>query len=278
MAIPGANSALPAIREQRVKVPFERLVWQEAPVARVVVETPTVKSFLVKPPEWHGFMAGQHVDVRLTAPDGYQAQRSYSIGSAPEDPDVELVIELLKTGEVSPFFHDVVREGDKVEMRGPIGGHFTWGKDDGGPLLLVGGGSGVVPLMSMLRHRMNVAPEVPAVLVYSVRRLADVIFHKEIMARTESDPNFHLLLTVTREKVPDARVHSGRIDMALVGKALGRLGGTRPGHTYVCGATAFVDVASRLLIEAGVGFSSIKTERYGGDPARQGSSEPVPEA
>ncbi|HEY4968901.1 MAG TPA: FAD-binding oxidoreductase, partial [Steroidobacteraceae bacterium] len=175
-------------------VPGAKLVWQEATVARIVEETPAVKSFFLKVPEWRGFMAGQHVDVRLSAPDGYQAQRSYSIGSAPESDEVELVIEKLDDGEVSPFFHDVVQAGDAIEMRGPIGGHFTWGKRDNGPLLLVGGGSGVVPMMSILRHRMNVAPEVPAVLVYSVRHYADIIFREELFARAEKDPNFHLVL------------------------------------------------------------------------------------
>ena len=259
-----------------LKAPLERLVWQQAVVTRISEDTPAVKSFFLTPPEWRGFMAGQHVDVRLSAPDGYQAQRSYSIGSAPESPEVELVIEKLDTGEVSPFFHEVVQQGDTVEMRGPIGGHFTWGKRDGGPLLLVGGGSGVVPLMSMLRHRMNVAPEVPAVLVYSVRRFDDIIFRDEIFLRAERDPNFHLFLTITRDAAADKRVRAGRIDMKLIGEALARFGGTLPAHTFVCGATAFVDVASRLLIDAGVEFSTIKTERYGGDPARSG--EPVPEA
>lgn len=262
-----------------MQAPLERLVWREATVARIVAETPSVKSYFLTPPEWHGFMAGQHVDVRLSAPDGYQAQRSYSIGSAPEATEVELVIEKLDTGEVSPFFHDAVQVGDTVEMRGPIGGHFTWGRRDGGPLLLVGGGSGVVPLMSMLRHRMTVAPEVPAVLVYSVRRFDDIIFRNELFARSTSDPNFQLVLTVTREPVEDNRVRAGRIDDALVADVLARLGGTLPKHTYVCGANAFVDVASRLLIDMGVPFPTIKTERYGGDPARQGdAAQPVPEA
>jgi glycine betaine catabolism B len=260
-----------------VQAPLERLVWQQAMVNRVVEETPSVKSYFVTPPAWHGFMAGQHVDVRLSAPDGYQAQRSYSIGSAPEAPEVELVIEKLDTGEVSPFFHDVVQVGDTVEMRGPIGGHFVWRRNDGGPLLLVGGGSGVVPLMSILRHRLSVAPEVPTVLVYSVRRFADIIFRDELFARSTSDPNFQLVLTVTRETVADKRVRTGRIDEAFVTDVLARLGDAKPKHTYVCGANAFVDVASRLLIDMGVPFPTIKTERYGGDPARQGEAQRVPE-
>jgi ferredoxin-NADP reductase len=260
-------------------LPSERLVWQQATVDRIVEETPTVKSYFLKAPTWRGFMAGQHVDVRLSAPDGHQAQRSYSIGSAPESPEIELVIEKLDTGEVSPFFHDVVQAGDAIELRGPIGGHFTWGKRDGGPLLLVGGGSGVVPMMSILRHRAIAAPEVPAVLVYSVRHFADIIFRDELFERAESDPNIHLILTITREPAAHPRVRSGRIDDALVADVLSRFGGVQPKHTYVCGANAFVDVASRLLIDMGVPFPTIKTERYGGDPGRAGvDAAPVPDA
>ena len=261
-----------------MNAPPERLLWQEASVARIVEQTPTVKSYFLTVPSWCGFMAGQHVDVRLTAPDGYQAQRSYSIGSAPESPEVELVIEKLDTGEVSPFFHDVVQVNDQVELRGPIGGHFTWGKDDGGPLLLVGGGSGVVPMMSMLRHRANVAPEVPAVLVYSTRHVADIIFRDELMGRAAKDPHLSVIVTVTREAVPDPRLRSGRIDGALVADVFARFGGVMPRRAYVCGANAFVDVASRLLLDMGVPFPAIKTERYGGDPAREGgAAQPVPE-
>ncbi len=260
-----------------MNAPIERLLWQEATVERVVEQTPTVKSYFLNIPSWRGFMAGQHVDVRLTAPDGYQAQRSYSIGSAPGAPEVELVIEKLDTGEVSPFFHDVVQQGDDIEVRGPIGGHFTWDKPDGGPLLLVGGGSGVVPMMSMLRHRADVAPEVPAVLIYSVRHVSDIIFRDELMARAAGDPNLAVLVTVTRETPPDGRLRAGRIDDMLVADAFAKLGG-KPRRAYVCGANAFVDVASRLLLDMDVPFPAIKTERYGGDPAREGGvAQPVPE-
>src|SRR5262245_34276907 len=141
-----------------------KLLWQEARVVRIDLQTPTVKSFHLRPETWPGFAAGQHVDVRLTAPDGYQAQRSYSIGSAPEAPEIELVIERLAAGEVSPFFHESVAVGDTIEIRGPIGGHFVWRSDDGGPLLLVGGGSGIVPLMSILRHRAARASHVETTL------------------------------------------------------------------------------------------------------------------
>ncbi|MEX0853194.1 MAG: FAD-binding oxidoreductase [Bauldia sp.] len=254
-----------------------RIAWQPATVARILAQTPTVKSFFVKPERWTSFVAGQHVDVRLTAPDGYQAQRSYSIGSAPGAPEVELVIERLDTGEVSPFFHDVVAAGDTIELRGPIGGHFTWREQDGGPLLLMGGGSGVVPLVSIARHRATVAAEVPTVLVYSARQMADVIFRDELVARAAGDRGLTLVVTITREQPSDRRFRGGRIDRDLVGEVLAGLG-TKPRHTYVCGANAFVDVASRLLLDMGVPFASIRTERYGGDPARETGGTAVPEA
>jgi glycine betaine catabolism B len=250
-----------------MNAPPEPFAWQDAPIARVAAQTGRVKSYFLQPSKWRGFVAGQHVDVRLTAPDGYQAQRSYSIASAPESPEVELVVERLDEGEVSPFFHEVVRSGDAIEIRGPIGGHFTWRKQDGGPVILVGGGSGVAPLMSMLRHRANVAPEIPAVLVYSSRAMDEVIFREELLGRAEAEPNLHLILTLTREPSPDVRFRTGRIDTPLFADVLSRLGGP-PRHAYVCGATAFVDAASRYLIDAGVPFPSIRTERYGGDPVR----------
>ena len=255
--------------------PAGRIAWQEASVTRIVTQTPTVKSFFLRPERWGGFTAGQHVDVRLTAPDGYQAQRSYSIGSAPEAPEVELAIERLDDGEVSPFFHDVVVAGDAIEMRGPIGGHFVWRQGDGGPLLLMGGGSGVVPLMSILRHRAAAGPSVAAALVYSARTVADVIFRDELLARAEAEPGMSLFAAITRETPGDRGLRFGRIDAALVSEVLGGFDGL-PRHTYVCGATAFVDVATRLIIDMGVAFPTIRTERYGGDPARAGTTA-VPE-
>jgi ferredoxin-NADP reductase len=253
----------------------ERLVWQEAAVTSVVMQTPTVKSFFLKPPNWHSFFAGQHVDVRLSAPDGYQAQRSYSIGSAPDQGDVELVIERLDDGEVSPFFHEVVAPGDTVEMLGPIGGHFNWAAADGGPILLIGGGSGVVPLVSVLRHRAVVAPGVPMVFVYSARRWGEVIFRDELMRREKEDPNFSLALTLTREPAPMPGQRTGRIDRAFIAEILARFGGAAPRRTYVCGATAFVEVASMFLVDAGLPFASIRTERYGGSPAGELSQSTV---
>jgi ferredoxin-NADP reductase len=257
----------------------ERIEWQEATVESVAVQTPETKSFFLRPPQWPGFMAGQHVDVRLTAPDGYQAERSYSIASAPEVDSVELVIEKLENGEVSPFFHDVVAAGDAIEMRGPIGGHFTWGQGDGGPLLLLGGGSGVVPLMSMIRHRRSVGRDVRTILVYSCRRWSEVIFRDELLAETAQDPNFSLVLTITREAAPMPGIHMGRVDMMLIDRVLAMFGErVMPKRTFICGSSAFVDVGARLLLEAGIPFGSIKTERYGGDPARAETFAPVPES
>jgi ferredoxin-NADP reductase len=253
-----------------------RLVWQEARVTDILVQTPTVKSFFLRPPAWGSFLAGQHVDVRLTAPDGYQAERSYSIGSAPETPDIELVIERLATGEVSPFFHEAVVIGDAIELRGPIGGHFVWRAEDGGPLLLVGGGSGVVPLMSILRHRANRATSVPTTLIYSVRQTADLIFQDELVQRAKGDPGFSLFATITRQAPHMAPFRGGRVDAALVNEALASLGGM-PKRTYVCGSNAFVDTASQLLLDMAVPFASIRTERYGGAPAAT-PGEPVPGA
>ncbi len=253
--------------------PGGRLAWQEATVVDIRPLTPRVKSFRLRVPGWRGFRAGQHVDVRLTAPDGYQAERSYSIGSAPDGSEIELIVERLADGEVSPFFHEIVQTGDTIELRGPIGGHFTWTGNDGGPLLLVGGGSGVVPLLSMLRHRAAVAPEVPAALIYSARAREELIEMEELLRRGESDPNFGLFVTLTRESAVEEPLRTGRISAELVAETLAGLGDV-PAHSYVCGATAFVDSATRLIIDMGVPFPSIKTERYGGDPARQNASGP----
>ncbi len=186
--------------------------------------------------------------MRLTAPDGYQAQRSYSIGSAPDGDTIELVVERLDDGEVSPFFHEVVAVGDAIEMRGPIGGHFNWRPEDGGPILLVGGGSGVVPLMSMLRERQRSASEAPFVLVYSARTFADVIFRDELMRHAEADPGFSLILALTREAAPVAGARLGRINREVIADALTRLGGAASARLHLrrhCLCRGRVDVPGR---------------------------------
>jgi ferredoxin-NADP reductase len=241
-----------------------KLAWQTAVVAAIETRTPTVRSYFFRLPQPMRFVAGQHMDVRLTAPDGYQAQRSYSIASAPESADlVELAIERLPDGEVSPFFHDVAAIGDEIELRGPIGGHFNWSVDDGGPLLLVGGGSGVVPLVCMLRHRAARGSTVPAALVYSARTAADLIFGDELRALARRADGFALFATLTREANPPACVRVGRISADLLRAALAHLD-TPPKIVFVCGANAFVETAADMLIGLGIPVAAIRTERYGG--------------
>ena len=242
----------------------ERLVWQQATIVAITTETPTVKIFRLRPTEWHGFTAGQHVDIRLTAPDGYQAERSYSIGSVPDaSGEIELVIDRIDDGEVSPFFHEVVEIGDAIEIRGPIGGHFLWRAEDGGPLLLIAGGSGLVPLMSILRYRALAAPDIPAVLIYSARHQDDLIWRDELFRRAAAEPHFTLLATLTREATALDGVRLGRMDRALIDTALKSLPAP-PMTTFICGSNPFVGAASTYALDAGIPFASIKAERYGG--------------
>lgn len=233
-----------------------RLPWRDATVVGIIQVTPRVKSFRLAVAFDRPVVAGQHVDVRLTAPDGYSARRSYSIASAPsDDGTLELLVEGVADGEVSGFFDGVAEVGDTLEVRGPIGGGFVWRPEDGGPLLLVGGGSGVVPLLAMLRHRSAAAPEVPALLLYSVRTMDEVLAHDELVQRAETEAGFHLMLNLTGDG-------GRRIDAALVGTALERLG--RPRHNFICGANPFVTAASDLLVDAGLDPRTIRTERFGG--------------
>jgi ferredoxin-NADP reductase len=221
-------------------------------------------SFTFSPSLPFPFRAGQHVDIRLTAPDGYRAERSYSIASAPETPSlIELVIERLEEGEVSPFFHEIAVVGDDIELRGPIGGHFVWGPEDGGPLLLIGGGSGVVPLMSMLRHRVAQGSNVPALLLFSARTWDDVIFRDELLALDMRQDGFELVLTLTREPQRRERDFSRRVDALMLAEILARLPAP-PRHVFICGANAFVEAAAESAIAAGIAPSIIRTERYGG--------------
>lgn len=223
--------------------------WQIATVTSIVPETPTVKSFRLQVPMWMPHVPGQHYDVRLTAPDGYSAQRSYSIASSPlDESEVELTIDRLDDGEVSPYFHDVVEVGDEVEVRGPFASYFVWRGEQ--PVLLVGGGSGVVPLMAILRHRRRTMPELPMRLLYSVRTAADVIYADELGHETS--------LTYTREPPGGWQGHVGRIDAEFVRPAL-----FDTGTAYVCGTNGFVESAVGLLLDAGYLASRIRTERFG---------------
>jgi len=228
--------------------------WQIATVTDVVVESRTAKTFRMEVPMWLDFCPGQHYDVRLTAPDGYTAQRSYSIASAPlERGLIELTIDRLDEGEVSPYFHDVVEPGDQVEVRGPFASYFVWRGE--GPVLLIGGGSGVVPLMSMLRYRRARLPEVEMRLIYSVRGPEDVIYARELEDGDET------LLTYSRLAPPAWEGHEGRIDAGMIAAA-----GVDPAgmaRAYVCGSHGFVETAAELLMGAGFGPAQIFTERFG---------------
>ncbi|MGH8620045.1 MAG: FAD-binding oxidoreductase [Burkholderiales bacterium] len=241
----------------------ERLRWKSAAVVAIEPRTPRIKSFFFKLPAPTPFIAGQHMELRLVAPDGYEARRSYSIASAPEQTDtIELAIERLEDGEVSGFFHDDVQVGDDIELRGPLGGHFIWTVADGGPLLLIGGGSGVVPLVSMLRHHAAQKSAVPIALVTSARTAADLAYLDELRALHAQKHGFALTATVTRETPPTADLHAGRIDPALLGQTLAALG--TPLRTYVCGSNPFVETATGLLLDLKIPAERIRTERYGG--------------
>jgi ferredoxin-NADP reductase len=223
--------------------------WQVGTVTSIRPETPRVKSFRLALPMWMEHLPGQHYDVRLTAPDGYRAQRSYSVASSPLDRgEIELTIDRLEDGEVSPYFHDVLVEGDEVEVRGPFASYFVWRGER--PVLLVGGGSGVVPLMAILRHRRRTMPEVPMRLVYSVRSAEDVVYEDELGEES--------LLTYTREPPVGWSGHTGRIDGALLEKT-----GIDSGIAFVCGSNGFVETASGLLLESGYPPERIRTERFG---------------
>ena len=221
-----------------------------------------VKTIRFAVPDWPGHLAGQHADVRLTAEDGYRAERSYSIASPPEAPGPQLTIERLEDGEVSPFLTGHLQPGDTIELRGPIGGHFVWSAPEASrPLLLVGGGSGVVPLMCMLRHRRLSGSLVPAALLYSCRTREDVIYHTELGEIARGDPRFRLQITLTRERPPGWSAALGRIDLQIVKALLDRLGGMA--DCFVCGRDGFVEAASVLLMQAGQPSESIRTERFG---------------
>ncbi|MFI6676163.1 ferredoxin reductase [Kribbella sp. NPDC050470] len=212
-------------------------------------------------PDWPGHRAGQHVDVRLTAPDGYQTQRSYSIASAPEDDHLSLTIERLDDGEVSPYLVDELRTGDELEFRGPIGGHFGWDDDLGGPLFLVAGGSGLVPLRAMLRHHRAINSRVPVRVLCSARSLDLLIYREELMEMT-ADDLIDVSITLTREAPTGWRGYRGRIDPALLSTA-GWTAKEQP-LTYICGPTAFVETAAAGLLAQGYDAGRVRTERFGG--------------
>ena len=235
-----------------------RLTWLAAEVVGGKWETPRVKTLALTVPGWAGHRAGQHLDVRLTAEDGYQAERSYSIASAPGEP-LALTVERLDDGEVSPYLVDEAREGDGFEVRGPIGGYFVWEPDDPAPVLLVGGGSGVVPLMSMARSRARAGGSAPMRLLYSSRSFDDVIYRDELDALAGN--GFEVVHTLTREQPPGWAGFSRRIDPELLAEVAWPA--EDEPRVFVCGSTRFVDAAADGLVELGYDPRSIRTERFG---------------
>jgi ferredoxin-NADP reductase len=245
------------------------IAWRLATVVEIVSETPRARTLVLDVPDWPGHRAGQHVDLRLTAEDGYQAQRSYSIASPPEDERVKLTVERLDDGEVSPYLTDELRVGDQLELRGPIGGHFVWDVTIGGPLLLVGGGSGIAPLMAMLRHRaaaLGIADadarhHIPARLLYSSRRWDEVIYRDELARLVEDDPTLEVTLTLTRESPQDWTGFRRRIDRMMLAEVAWPPA-ERP-HVFVCGGTLLVEAVAAALVELGYEPARVKTERFG---------------
>ncbi len=242
--------------------PAAPLYWQQAVIERIVRQTPRVISVFLRVPIGQ-FVAGQHVDVRLTAPDGYQAQRSYSIASGPEAEVIELAIERLEDGEVSPYFHEVAQPGDTIEIRGPIGGHFIWRAEDGGPILLIGGGSGVVPLTAIVRDWSMAQPKMPVLLIYSARTWEELIFRDELLNIDARELDFTFVVATTRGPRHRPQDLDRRLDRSLLHDLL-----TRWAHTardvYVCGSNVFVEAVTESLVQEAIPPARIRTERYGG--------------
>jgi ferredoxin-NADP reductase len=244
-----------------------RIIWRQATVIDIVAETPRTRTLVLDVPEWPGHRAGQHVDVRLTAEDGYQAERSYSIASPPEEPRLSLTVERLTDGEVSPYLSEVLHAGDTLELRGPIGGYFVWDIPAGGPLLLVGGGSGIVPLMAILRHRnavLSTAQErhrLAARLLYSSRRWDEVIYRNELARLAQEDPSLEIRHTLTREQPEGWTGFNRRIDREML-EEVAWPPSEQP-RVFVCGPTPLVETVSATLVDLGHPPALVKTERFG---------------
>jgi ferredoxin-NADP reductase len=221
-------------------------------VTEVVDETPRVRTIVLDVPDWEGHRAGQHLDVRLTAEDGYQAEREYSIAAAPGEP-VAITVERLEDGEVSPYLTEVLRAGDGIEIRGPVGGYFVWGPEDGGPLLLLAGGSGVVPLRAMLRHRQQTGSDVPVRMLYSSRTLDDVIYG--------AADGVEISYTLTRVQPPGWTGYARRVDHDLLSEVAWPV--ADEAHAFVCGPTSFVEAVAGGLVDLGYSPRRVKTERFG---------------
>ena len=238
-----------------------KLVWRVAEVSKIIDETPRVKSLVLDVPGWPGHRAGQHVDVRLTAEDGYQAQRSYSVASEPESAHVMLTVERLEGGEVSSYLAANVQPGDRLELRGPIGGYFVWTVAVGGPLFLVGGGSGIVPLMAMLRHRAAAKSTIPAVLLYSARTFNDIIYRQELDGMAARSDGLRVAYTLTRRQPPGWSGGARRIDGRML-ESIGLPASARP-RIFICGPTSLVEAVAQSLSALGHERRLIKTERFG---------------
>jgi ferredoxin-NADP reductase len=244
-----------------------RLIWQLGEVVSTRPETPRTKSITLALPNWMGHRAGQHVDVRLTAEDGYQAERSYSIASPPEEaPRVTLTVERIDNGEVSPYLTEELHVGDKLELRGPIGGYFVWEVQMGGPLLLVAGGSGIVPLMAMLRHRAAAGNTVPTRLLYSSRSQQDVIYCDELDHLVKNSPMLEVVQTLTRAQPPGWTGYARRIDTQMLREVAWPV--EEHPLAFICGPTPLVETAAASLVTLGHEPARIKTERFGptGEP------------
>jgi ferredoxin-NADP reductase len=238
-----------------------RLSWRLAKVAEIRPETERVVTLALEVPDWDGHLPGQHVDVRLTAEDGYRAERAYSIASAPDGGRIELAVERLDDGEVSPYLAGELRPGDQLELRGPVGGYFVWEPGRGGPLLLVAGGSGVAPLMAMLRQRATTGSQVPARLLYSSRSLEDVIFREELERLAAAGDGLTVTHALTRAQPPGWAGYGRRIDAVMLEEV-----GWRPGErplVYVCGPTRLVEAAAGQLVALGHDPTRVRTERFG---------------
>lgn len=238
-----------------------RLDWQIGTLARARPITPRTHTLQIALAAWQGHLPGQHVDIRLTAEDGYQAQRSYSIASAPDPSSIELAVERLDDGEVSTYLTDVLVEGDQLELRGPIGGYFTWMPADGGPVLLVAGGSGVAPLMSMIRERFARGSDAPMRLLYSSRAWDEIIYRDELDELAARDEGFELVQTLTRRQPPGWPGFGRRLDREML-QAVAYPADAAP-LAYVCGPTALVETAAALLVDLGYDPARVKTERFG---------------
>ena len=234
-----------------------------ATVTKVRVASDRVKLFTLEVPTGGNFKAGQHYDVRLTAPDGYQAQRSYSLASSPGDTNlIEIAIELIDDGEVSSYFHDSVEPGEMIEVRGPIGGHFTWEPSHTKSSIFVAGGSGIAPIISMLRHRFTVKNNAPALLLFSVRTEDDILYREELERMFDNDPSLHVVTTITRGTSKDWIGNTRRIDQGMIDSALVNTG-VKPESAYVCGGSGFVESIADILLDTGLDFKQIHIERFG---------------